>query len=367
MLQKRVFVILYIILLMAILNACFPLQPAPATTQTINTPTSFQTALPSKTTVPSITPTYTVTPTPSLYSTLSPDTYLVYSTVYTESSGNLYYQIEVISLDGKYQGSFIKENLLFERDLPKGDISPNGKFLAFTKRILPDTQETIVLFDLVENRFVEFQNPEKHHDCQMANWSPDGKSIIASCKTDLVADIYIISFENGTFHRVTNCLPIESNCQHPSWSPNDKWIVYSRNVTRPGSSEYWGPYLINTSCLDDTLACMEMQVGSFNARPPYAWSPDGMCLVSQRGDTDINDNHIRIFALENGYPVEKQDIEIKASARDISWSPDGKWIAYSTFAGDIYLVSPDGKDSVFLRQTKHAELFGWLTIPEMEK
>jgi len=189
------------------------------------------------------------------------------------------YQIDVLSLDGKYQGSFIKENLLFERHSPVGKVSPNGLFLAFIKGKPQREKGTeLVLFDIKNNHNIDIPDLKGYQNCQSVNWSPDGKELILSCEVDLVANLYNISLDDGTLHRITNCLPIEAYCYHPAWSPNGKWIIYTRNGTCPTPSEYWDPYVINASCLEDTLTCMDLDIGPFTGWHPYTWAPDSCFL-----------------------------------------------------------------------------------------
>ena len=81
-----------------------------------------------------------------------------------------------------------------------------------------------------------------------------------------------------------------------------------------------------------------------------ALSPDGQWVVCSVGLPDLNANKVQVRSLrcfDRRQDVTRQLTSDPANERSAAWSPDGKWIAFtSTRSGDsqIWMMTPDGKE-----------------------
>jgi Tol biopolymer transport system component len=169
-------------------------------------------------------------------------------------------------------------------------------------------------------------------------WSPDGRRLLARANGGLV-----LRSPDGRLRRRLSAAGFEGFDAH--WSPDGRLIGYLVGRCRDPNEK-----------LDD--ACADLWVirpdGSGRRRlaaeavdltlvgRPYAWAPDGRRLVyvpaGGRGG-------LVIVGVRDG---RKRALGVTRSASsDPSWSPDGRWIAFSRQRGpfqgsDLYAVAPDG-------------------------
>lgn len=158
--------------------------------------------------------------------------------------------------------------------------------------------------------------------------------------------------------------------QNPSWSPDGAWVVFAfgRNIyrTRLNSSEWqqlttddtvdaypsWSPDGKQIAFLsDNNVVAMNLNGGQITQLTtqrvfdnPLFWSPDStrIAAASNQGDG----KNIYVIDVPQG---NIQQITHHTPARsEITWSPDGEWLAFSAF--DIYRVRSDGADLENLTQ-----------------
>lgn len=122
-----------------------------------------------------------------------------------------------------------------------------------------------------------------------------------------------------------------------SWSPSGDKILFTSNREK-GNTEV---YLMNA---DGTEQVNISQSNGFDGRA--RWSPDGRSIVfnSDRNGTDL----LFIYSLRNKTLTPLQ-VDGVFSAAEAVWSPDGEWIAfqgYNQFSkSDIWLIRADGSQS----------------------
>lgn len=196
--------------------------------------------------------------------------------------------------------------------------------------------------------------------------SPDGTQIaVTVLSNDATTDIWLIDIDGGGRRRLTDCAP--GSCSGPDWSPDGELIAYERRseslTGTPGPSRIW----LYDVTIDETAVVFEdSQVLGYTPQ----WSADGSRLAF----FDANSQAIRILELATGdtilipshmgevgsfsanglqmvyvdirpvgqqyYPQlwfsslgpddgVQQVFDDPKEDHSPSWSPDGRWIAFS--------------------------------------
>jgi Tol biopolymer transport system component len=173
-------------------------------------------------------------------------------------------------------------------------------------------------------------------DDEAPRWSPDGRRLLALADGRLVVRSPV-----GRVQRRLSVAGFE-----PSWSPDGSLIAYlvgrcpdPTGKTDDACADLWVIRADGTG--RRRLAAEDVDL-TVVARP-YAWAPDGRRLVYMKAGgagrlvvVETRDARKRILGGTQG-----------ELSTDPSWSPDGRWIAFSRQRGpfqgsDLYLVAPDG-------------------------
>lgn len=256
--------------------------------------------------------------------------------------------------------------------------SPNGQSYVTTtewlegetreiQRVMDDGSVELVVEELTADRELmlgelEGQNrflTDNAASDQYAAWSPDGTRIaFSSDRTDdYDFEIYVMDADGENVARLTTSAGED---WQPSWSPDGKQIVFAS--VRTGDWEIY------------TMDADGGNVTQLTDRPGLdwtpEWSPDGAQIVYARrgvpGEVPVVDEAVQAEA-----PADTWDIFLMASNGDSveqitndpgndiepTWSPDGKYIAFSSDRSGsiaIYVMDADGS-----RQ----ESIGWTGIP----
>ncbi len=170
-------------------------------------------------------------------------------------------------------------------------------------------------------------------------WSPDGSKIAFTSMRDETWQVYVFDLETSTLTQLTSYDEVvqsraNNQSRYPTWSPDGSEIVY---VSRRGT-EY-------------QLWKMNAADGSGKTRLVYtvptvsdylpAWSPDGTFLLFSQANLDLTSPSI-LMRLNIGMQRAEHFVSAGAPVVDVSFSPDGLWIAYESTDGvnqDIYLLN----------------------------
>ncbi len=257
-------------------------------------PTFTPSSTPTSTTTPTFTPTSTVTPTPIPTSTNIP----------TQSLGEL----------------------------------------LFTSNKVDEEYYQIYLVDLATNNIQELTNIGDGSN-RHAVWSPDGQKIAFTSKRNGQDwDIYVMNADgSGPHTRLTFAIGKDT---YPVWSPDGEKIAFVSE--RNGNDDI---YVVNAS--GGVAISLTNDLGR-DYHPD--WSIDGRIIFStSRDDTsgkdcynELCDEEIYIMN-DDGSNQMRLIMRVGTAEQTPDWSPDGKWIAFSSIAlnngdSDLYKIRPDGSD-----------------------
>lgn len=215
-------------------------------------------------------------------------------------------------------------------------------------------------------------------------WSPDGSTILYLSDRDERVEIYQQHLDTRIEEAVTVNMPLTANS--PTMSPDAGWILLSAYL--PNEDQYdifkisasgrdFTP-LINTvddeqgaalspdggsivyfgnplgepaklyvwSLVDQSKREIPLDGILLESSYPPAWSPEGkrVVLTGRRSEDDFEIYRVNI---ETGATRRLTDNDVDDFAP--AWSPDGRWIAYSTWQDgnlNIYRMRSDGSDVV---------------------
>jgi dipeptidyl aminopeptidase/acylaminoacyl peptidase len=120
-----------------------------------------------------------------------------------------------------------------------------------------------------------------------------------------------------------------------SWSPNSRWLAYSRQVDSPYNHTPTNANAWNVLVAD--VGTGQITTVSENGRDP-AWSPDGTKIAYAAGGIAVvnADGSDRLLLTDHAY-TDSHPV----------WSPDGKSIAFTGTAGygtELFLIRAEGGD-----------------------
>jgi len=188
-----------------------------------------------------------------------------------------------------------------------------------------------------------------------ATWSPDGERLAITLEVDGNLDIYIMSAADGSGLTRLTTHPAEDH--GASWSPDGSMIAF--NSERSGSDQIWrrnveegtwGAFLVQLT--QDTY---HGRVNNF-----LSWSPDGRWIAFE-ADRDRDDPEIYLANAVDG--TNQQRLTFTRALDEVpSWSPDGTRILFSSDMHgeplsrnyDIYIMNVDGSEQVRLTNTPGA-------------
>ena len=188
-----------------------------------------------------------------------------------------------------------------------------------------------------EPRFVHSQENTGILECTPGagnGLSPDGKKIVFSAykkgSRPLEVSIWTVSVDGKDLTQVSKS---PSQDRHPSWSPDGKFIAFSRYEPKANDEFEMNLYLIPSE---------GGEIRKLTSKPnrvAYAsidWSPDGKHIAYFSRDNTLN-----LLPAEGGEHRVLADVERVGGHSNLSWSPDGKELAY-TSSGRLLVVAVEG-------------------------
>ncbi len=230
-------------------------------------------------------------------------------------------------------------------------ISPCGKHVLFTMR-QPDWEKNRYDTEIWLSRdgAEPFQLTQtKEGSSSSPSWSPDGKWIAFTANRDKTQQIYLINPMGGEAFKLTDH---KEGVDYYQWSPSGTHIAFvateSESKESKSREKQYGRFEVEDAEYrmshlwmvevepGKTPEAKRLTSGEEYTLGSFDWSPDGKKIVfDHRPDPLINSyskTDISILDVESGEitPLVTQP----GSDGGPRWSPDGKWILFSTKMGD---------------------------------
>ncbi len=185
------------------------------------------------------------------------------------------------------------------------------------------------------------------------DWSPDGHRIAFTSLRDGIMQIYILDLDNNKITRLldTAVFGTAAYARHPTWNPFGTQIVYT--LRRAGTTQIW---VTTDSPVTVANKPNEQLIISGDQTNDYlpVWSPDGDFVVFNQTNLDgTAPPYLMRIRYEDRLTRQAVRVEIAPPISDVSFSPDGFWMAFESKADeitnhDIYLATITGAGRVQL-------------------
>lgn len=146
-------------------------------------------------------------------------------------------------------------------------------------------------------------------------WSPDGTKIVFESYRDGQAEIYVMNANGSNQVRLTNNGAFDGM---PSWSPDGSKIAFSSN--RSGAYRIW---VMNA----DGSNPVRLSNQPYSFRPQ--WSPDGNKIAYDADGNNDSWQELWVMNADGSGQYERRREYNNTDLMSGSWSPDGRYIAYT--------------------------------------
>ena len=172
-------------------------------------------------------------------------------------------------------------------------------------------------------------------DWRQPRFSPDGQKLALAIFDGKQSDIWVYEWAGDTLTQLTFDPAAEND---PVWTPDGRRIVFSSDRASPGV-----PNLYCSSA--DGSGALTRLTDADQTENPGSWHPSGRFFVFSAGRAATGLD-LLILPMDGdavrgwspGKPTEF--LSTRASERDPMFSPDGRWIAYTSnesSQGDVYV------------------------------
>ncbi len=205
-------------------------------------------------------------------------------------------------------------------------LSPNGHSMAFTRN-----GTSVWIMDLGTSKVRLLRNCGNAHS---PTWDPSGRRIafsgnpgtwdqggwridprLAGGSLDRYG-IWIVNLDGTCLHKLSDG---DAGDQYPLWSPDGKWIAWTRG------KQIW---------ISDTAGVERRALTSQPAREfefPISWSPDGAVLLYAASDGGP-DFDLRLVSLDGTGQQRDPTGAVSGFPQGMRWSPDGAYLYQSLWA-----------------------------------
>ena len=158
--------------------------------------------------------------------------------------------------------------------------------------------------------------------------SPDGQRIAVGSNRIGEEDIWILDVPSRRWERLQMSAGPSAWISEACWSRDSRHLAVMK-FFRNGTSSYWYVALDGSS-VEQLVAPREMVSGTFACD----FSPDNSQIVLTHRVGEFN----QLFALDLATRRERQMTTSPSDKYQASWSPDGRWLAFSANTGGLVQV-----------------------------
>lgn len=162
------------------------------------------------------------------------------------------------------------------------------------------------------------------------SWSPDGQWIVFEADNNVPDDrqqgsIWKVRADGTHLTPLTDGPANGTDDRQPNWSPTGDRILYQR---RDPGSEDWDIYTMAPDGADIRLVTNQK-----SSDTDASWSPDGRFIVYSSDYGGLPVPNIFVISVQGASPIRVSFNEDNEDGAP-SWSPDGRWIVFESHSGE---------------------------------
>jgi TolB protein len=216
--------------------------------------------------------------------------------------------------------------------------SPDGSSILFTRFRTRYNKEPADLFIIkLADSSLKTLVSDGSGNINLPGSSWVGRQIVFSSTREPHDEIYIIDDNGKPGDEIQVTQRSDKVAYEPSLSPDGHWFVFESHIL-----DVEGNGVITKYRVDGTGSYQELTDASDDCRQPN-WSPSGDVILYQR----YSEGEWNIWVMSIDGSNKKQVTSGIGDKTDASFSPDGKWIVYSSNEGgldfaNIYIIPSFG-------------------------
>jgi len=207
------------------------------------------------------------------------------------------------------------------------DVANDGT-LAYARDLSPPEAPSRTVAWITRQGESEPLSPDRRfYDQARPAMSPDSRRLAIGIVGDEYTDLWVYDLVDRRWQQVT----AGSDCRFPVWSPDGRRLVFTSN--RDGALNLYA------SSADGDRR-MERLTESFNWQIPYSWSPDGrfIAYTQQEFAARANANYNTWILPLNGDRKPWLWVAEGLQITQPAFSPDGRWLAYQSLESQQWEV-----------------------------
>ena len=203
---------------------------------------------------------------------------------------------------------------------------PMSSQMIYTKTFDSVDIRTVSIFLRDTSRNIDQRLTREQGVNALADWSPDGQQIVyLSFNSDNVFHVYLMDAQGS--HKRRLALEFDNVDSTPSWSPDGQWILIS------GSTQGVYKTVLFNLVSEKSFAIPKYIAGRMR------WSPDSQSIFYLANGEDGLDhlfglNISCLSAVESCQFAELNLLPNESVYSGPTWSPDGKFFAFSKYEND---------------------------------